>query len=83
MEVWIVESGEYEQRGIVLVAASREAAFEAVKALYGPPYRVKWSIAPEDKYDAEALIGEFEQVTGYSVGHTARFDATPYDVKDA
>jgi hypothetical protein len=76
VKVYVVESGDYEQRGVVLVAASVEAAFAAVKAIYGAPYRVHWQQA-----DAETLVGDFEAIDGYSTQHTAYYDVTEYEVE--
>lgn len=64
--VWVVESGEYEQRSIDLVAVSRESAIDAIKALYGPPYVVTWEI---DKHGE--LLGHFKGIRGLSTEHTA------------
>lgn len=72
--MWVVESGAYEQRGINLIAATRDAALAAVKATYGEPYRVQWRAADD------GLIGDFENVPGYACAHTAHFSVTEYQV---
>lgn len=74
MTVWVVESGDYEQRGIRYIAESFDTAVDVVKAAYGPPYRVAWTV------DGQGLTGTFEAVVGYSIAHTARFDITEYAV---
>lgn len=71
--VWIVEEGDYEQRGVVLVAASLDAAVNEIKRMYGPPYRVAWDDLNYDDETSPCLTGHFEGVRGYSTTHTAHY----------
>lgn len=75
MHVWIIEAGEYNQRGVFGVALSPEGAVAAVKAEYGPPYIVKWD---EPVYDGGEwrLVGHFSEVLGKSTQHDCAFDIT-------
>ncbi len=79
MRVWIVESGDYEQRGIDLVAESLEAAIKAIKERYGPPYIVEWDELNEDKWGL-SLTGNFAHVAGKSAEHTGTFEIAAWDV---
>lgn len=81
-QVWVVESGEYSQRGIVLVGASLDAARQAVIAQYAPPYIVEWEPVVNDAFEDWILVGNFEQVLGKSMKHRAEFTITPYEVHD-
>ena len=77
MNVYVVETGEYEQRGILCVADSFGAAVDAVKRAYGPPYVVAWQDA-----DACGLRGHFSAVLGYAMEHDADFSITEWPVDD-
>lgn len=77
--VWIVETGEYEQRGIWGVYASVEAGVAAIKEDYGPPYIVEWA-DPDSSAKHLSLVGTFQHVAGYSTAHTASFDFSEYEV---
>ncbi len=78
-EVWVVETGEYEQRHVWLVAESPEAAAAEIKRQYGSPYVVEWDELKADG-DHYALTGRFSAVPGYSTEHRGRFDMTRYPV---
>ena len=79
-EVWVVESGDYENRGIVLVADSLESAVGAVKTLYEFPYIVRWEDVGEDEVEGGVLVGHFDAVLHYSTKHTAEYEVSRYDV---
>jgi hypothetical protein len=81
-QVWVVESGDYEQRGIDVVAKSLDAAVEAVKAMYPPPYEVKWGEVSESGWGQFSLRGDFDAVPGKSTKHETVFTFTAFDVKD-
>jgi hypothetical protein len=68
MIVWLVEEGEYEDRGVVGVYSSIDNAVTGIKAQYPSPYIVKW------KLKEKTLIGYFAKVTGYSTKHTEEYD---------
>lgn len=77
--VWLIESGEYEQRGVFGVAESLEAAIAHVKTEFGPPYIVRWEQPKKSDYPEFPMItltGHFEAVPGYSTEHTADYDIT-------
>ena len=75
--VWVVESGDYDQRMVVCVAASRDAAVSHVKDVYGPPYVVQWSERETHSDGGLTLTGTFQAVPGKSTSHTAHFDISP------
>jgi len=80
VKAWIVETGDYEQRGIVLVASSLEAAVRAIKERYGPPYIVEWGELKDEGEWGHSLSGKFAQVTGRATAHTATFDIGAWGV---
>lgn len=80
-EVWVCESGEYENRGINLVAATLQAAIAAIKARYGPPYVVRWDEPKLEKWGDWSLTGHFEVVPGYSIQYTDYFEFVRWDVE--
>ncbi len=73
--VWLVETGEYEQRYIVGVYESYDAAIGGIKRIYKHPYIVKWEM------DGKDLIGHFDSVPHYSVECTGTFTIEPYPVQ--
>ncbi len=75
MTVWMVESGEYEQRGVMFIAASKDAAIRAVKDSYAD-YKVVWA-----ETDG-GLAGTFEELQYLSTKHIAYFDITEWTVKE-
>lgn len=77
MDVWIIESGEYEQRHIDGVALSLEGAVAFIKARYGLPYIVRWEEAVPDGEDC-SLVGHFSEVMGKSTRHDCSFDITKW-----
>lgn len=84
MKVWIIESGEYEQRHVFGVAVSLERAIQLIKDEHPPPYIVKWDDfepwpeGPERGF----LVGHFTAVPGYATGHTAEYDIQPFEVAE-
>jgi hypothetical protein len=75
MKVYVVEEGDYEQRGVVLVAASVESAIRAIKARY-TGYPVSWEA------DGMTLVGHFNHLVGKCCEHTANFDIVEYEVEE-
>lgn len=87
MKVWVVESGDYEQRGIDLIAESVEAAVAALKARYGSPYIVEWGEIEErsgvtqgNPWRELTLKARHSHVPGYAVGHTNTYTFSEWDV---
>lgn len=80
MTVYLVESGEYSQRGVVDVFASEQAALDGIKADYPAPYVVTWGPPVRDGKFL-TLTGHFKHVQGYSIGHSADFDITAWEVR--
>lgn len=82
MIVWLVESGDYEDRGVDLIAESPEAAVEALKAMFPPPYRVEWSPIGYrlSRSDDCYIVGMFDAVQGHSSAHTRCFEMRPMNV---
>ncbi len=79
MSVWVVQTGDYEQRGICLIAASLEVAVKAIKERYPAPYKVTWEELVQQGSDYE-LKGHFEQVPHYAIERTAYFDIEEMEV---
>jgi len=78
----VVESGEYEERGIDCVASSVEAAVAHLKKRYAA-YKVTWS---EPKLLAYAtpvfyLTGSFEHIQGLSTKHDSDYTISEYQVE--
>lgn len=82
MKVWLVESGEYEQRGVVGIYESLEAAEACIKARYAPPFPdiVRWEPL-EQSVDGWTLTAHFEKLNGYSVGGPSYWDIQPVEVQ--
>ncbi len=85
MEVWVIESGEYEQRSIDGVAVSVAAAVEFLKQTYGPPYIVTWDEPVQEQIYLPNLIifkitGHFEHVMNYSCRHDCDFEIQRYEL---
>lgn len=78
--VWVVESGDYAQRGIDLVGGSLEAAVKAIKARYCSPYVVEWGELKDEGEYGHSLTGKFAGVRGHCIEHTDTFDITAWDV---
>jgi len=72
---WLIESGDYEQRGVDGIATSYKSAVELITNRYRNPYIVEWS--DNDGY----LLGNFECVPNYSTKHTAQFDITEIPIE--
>lgn len=82
--VWIVETGDYEQRGTMAVYSSPEAAEAGIKATFGPPYIVRWEPLERGQQSTSGysyhLTGHFEAVNHYSIEHTGHYDIDPWPV---
>lgn len=74
--VYVIETGEYEQRYIFGVADSIAAAVQHIKATYRAPYVVQWDEPSSDSADFTFLVGHFDAVVGKSTKHTASFEIT-------
>ena len=78
--VWVVESGEYEQRSVDLVARTLEDAVKALKEGYAKPYEVTWGEVVEER-GFTLIRAEFDEVLGYSARHNAVFYFSEYDLE--
>lgn len=76
MDVYVMESGEYEQRHVCGVFSSIDAARRDLERTYAPPYRVTWREESTEDGGRHAFIGEFEGVMGLSTPHTGTYDLT-------
>lgn len=79
-DVWIVESGDYEQRCVNHVASSIESAAAMVKLPYVAPYIVTWDAPRKDDDDTHTLIGHFTAVDGYCGKGQAEWTFTRYKI---
>lgn len=83
MKVWVMESGDYEQRMAYGVFSSPEAAQVWLHKTYADPYIVEWGrmeIDPDGEH-AE-IVGRFEHVRHKSTRHTAFFDLTKFTIDE-
>ena len=78
MKVWVVEHGEYEQRGVSFVAASMDAAFdEIIRRHPAPPNKIEWVLDREH----ERVVGvATEFVMGHHIAGEFIYDLTEHDV---
>ena len=84
MTVWVIETGYYEDREVIAVAATLDAAVAYIKTLYGPPYSVVWvdlTIASDGS--SAMLRGQFARVLQYSDEHEQDFDIWRTDVVES
>lgn len=79
-EVWIVESGQYSDWSIDLVAADVATAVEKIKETYKHPYIVVWSDLKKNSESEYILVGDFAAVPGYSTKHLDCFCITRHEV---
>lgn len=79
-KIWVCNTGEYEQNYTFGAWRSLEAAIAAVKAIYGPPYVVRWEEPTADKHGDVELTGHFEAERGYSTQHTDWFVFSEWDL---
>ena len=82
MTIWVIESGEYEQRGVDGVALSPDHGLQFLQDRYKDPYVVKW-LPLERNGNGASVTGQFEAVQGFSIKHTCRFDMTEHEVYGA
>lgn len=60
-EVWIVESGEYEERKVDLVGTSPEACLDALKSFYDELYVTEWGPLTQTnakEFEVECIFGK-------------------------
>lgn len=90
-QVWIVETGEYSQRGIAGVYSTPEKAEQGIKDVYSEPYKVAWEPIKDtswtypidgrtERVEQFTLVGHFEAVPGYSAKHRNEFDITAHEL---
>lgn len=80
--VWVIESGEYEDRSVDGVAASVEAAVRFIKKRFGDPYIVEWEPLKKCEEEEFALIGHFEDVPNFSIKHRGIYNITRYELAE-
>jgi hypothetical protein len=83
MKVWVVESGEYSQRNIDFVAASREVAVQRIRAQYSGP---EWGSVVEF-IDDPAQLNSFcvrfkRRVEGLCCACDSWHDLTEYEIME-
>ena len=83
-EIWVCDTGEYEQAYTFGAWRSLDAAIASVKEeMYGPPYIVQWEdVEGPNKWDETLLTGHFTAVAGYSTRHTAYFSFRTWELSD-
>jgi hypothetical protein len=88
VKVWIIETGDYEQRYVFGIATSPEKAAAYIRSTYDEPYVIEWeSLAHTpwgdnggEPYDEYELVGHFSAVQGYSTEHTAKYTIHPCEL---
>ncbi len=81
MKVYVIESGEYEQRSVDGVAVSLEAAVAFVKTRYGANI-VKWDDVALQAYPGTDLV--IYELNGHSdVGYSLNFSIEEYELSGA
>jgi hypothetical protein len=77
--VYVVESGEYEQRMIFGVFSSLDAACASIRRPYVAPYIVRWDdAAVPNSYGGYTYTGHFTRVNGYCGDRPEEWSITPY-----
>lgn len=75
-KVWVIESGDYEQRSIDAVCASVESGVAYIKSKY--PTVTHWGdVTGPDKYGCFQLIGKRKR-NGWN--DTDEFDFSPHEI---
>ena len=68
--VWVVHTGDYDERYLVLIANSFETAVSATKKEYPEhKYRVTWEDPEKPHPDSDYwdLVGKFERLPNHSI----------------
>lgn len=78
---WVVESGEYEQRGVYGVYSSLQESVNAIKRRCGPPYIVTWRDPKKSSFGEDyELAGHFTGVPRHSGSGPRDWTITPYNI---
>lgn len=80
-QVFVIESGDYEQRSVDGVVTSPEAGLRYLQALHPHPFKVTWEGPKPDKEDF-VIVGRFEQVQHFSTAHVCVYRLTPYQLQE-
>lgn len=78
--VWVMETGDYEQRFVSGVYSSPEVAFDILRETYRSPYVVTWNGIEVEGEDYATITGQFEAVQGLSTKHASGFELTRYEI---
>ena len=77
--VYVLESGEYDQRTIDGVFSSLDAACESIRRPYGAPYIVQWEDSAKQSGSGRyTYTGHFTRVNGYCGDGPSTWQITPY-----
>lgn len=83
-KLWMVETGEYDQRYTMCVADSPELAEQYIHKAYPPPFIVNWEPMEDttwrggdERYEQYTVTGHFAEVAGKSTRHTNYFTIEP------
>lgn len=79
-EVWVIEHGEYENRGVFGVAETVTAAISHIKRSYGYPFVVRWGEVKCEPNGSWSIQAYFEAVPGHSTTHKDTFEITCYQL---
>jgi hypothetical protein len=81
LDVWVIESGDYEQRSVNGVADSVESAVAYVRTTYAPPYIVAWEAVVIQDDESAYRKGKFARVLNYSIECEAIYTFSRYDLQ--
>lgn len=78
-KVFVVETGDYEQRYVFGVFSSVAAAIAGIKEKFGSPYAVSWDELVQDEHGMR-ITAHFKAVNHCSVMHDAEFEITEMEL---
>ncbi|KKK99577.1 hypothetical protein LCGC14_2631360 [marine sediment metagenome] len=80
-KVWIIETGDYEERYVFGIAETLEAAVSFIKSVYPFPYLVEWSDPYIYNVKSVTLYGYFSEVLKHSTSHYAEYYISEMEVQ--
>jgi len=82
-KVWVVETGEYEERSVSFVASSVEAAVARLKKIY-VAYEVTWGEPKRNLHTSQSVFevtGTFAYSPNLSTKHDTDYTISEYEVE--
>jgi len=78
--IWVVESGEYTNRGVDFLAVSIETALAHMRKTYQAPYVVSWEELEQEDENHWSVSIRWTAAQDYSVNYWKYFDLTCHKV---